>query len=47
MLDAAIERELSVNELRVLKRTYLAELKGEEMEIEEKQPTCPNCGVIL
>lgn len=47
MLDAAVERELSVSELRELKRAYLSELKGEEPEVLEPENKCPNCGVIL
>jgi len=46
LLDSAIELELSVAELRVLKREYTRNLNGEE-ETPEKINLCPNCGYEL
>lgn len=46
MLNVAIERGLSVKELRVLKREYNKEL-NDEPEVAEVKSLCPNCGYEL
>lgn len=48
MLQIAVDKGLSVSELRVLKREYQKELSGEKDQEEEiKESRCPNCNFIL
>ncbi len=47
LLAAAVEKELSVAELRTLKREYLLALNGEPEEKEIEVSKCPNCGYEL